>query len=65
MRKVHFVAYTNADLNSLDVFLWGFVKDKVYVSSVHATLTTGRTAKTAQPLLQNVWHKVEHRLDVC
>jgi hypothetical protein len=40
MRRVHFLAYTIFDLNSLDVFLRGLVEGKVCVPSVHATLNT-------------------------
>jgi hypothetical protein len=52
-------------------FLRGFVKDEVYVPPVPVTLnnlkdrTRKATAKSNQPLKQNVWHEVEYRLDVC
>jgi hypothetical protein len=55
----------------LDFFLWGFVIDEVYVPPMPITLSNFKnrirtaTAKTDQSLLQNVWHKVEYRLDVC
>jgi hypothetical protein len=58
------------DLTALDFFLWGFVKDEVYVTPVPITpnnlkgRTQTATAKTAQSLLKNVWHEVENRLDV-
>jgi hypothetical protein len=54
-----------------DFFLWGFVKSEVYVLPVPVTLNNLKDrirtaiAKTDQPLLQNVWNKVEYRLDVC
>jgi hypothetical protein len=47
------------------------VKDEVHVSPVPITLNNLKDrirtaiAKTDQPLLQNVWHKVEYHLDVC
>jgi hypothetical protein len=47
------------------------VKDELYVLPVPVTLNNLKArirtaiAKTDQPLLQNVRHKVEYRLDVC
>jgi hypothetical protein len=59
------------DLTPLDFFPWGFVKDEVYILPMPITLNNLKDrirtsiAKIDQPLLQNVWHKVEYRLDVC
>ena len=52
-RRVHFLVYTISDLNSLDVFLWSLVEDKVCVPSVHATFNnwndqTRTTAKSSR-----------------
>jgi hypothetical protein len=58
-------------LTPLDFFLWGFVKDEVCVPPVPITLNNLKDrirtaiAEIDQPLLQNVWHEVEYRLDVC
>jgi hypothetical protein len=47
------------------------VKDEVYVPPMPITLNNLKdririaTAKTDQPLLQNIWHEVGYRLDVC
>jgi hypothetical protein len=47
------------------------VKDEVYVPPMLITLNNLRDqirtaiAKIDEPLLQNVWHKVAYRLDVC
>jgi hypothetical protein len=47
------------------------VKDEVYLPQVSVTLKNLKnrirrnTAKTVQPLLQDVWREVEYRLDVC
>jgi hypothetical protein len=52
-------------------FLWGFVKDDVYVPPLPITLNNLKDrirnviTKTDQPLLQNVWQQVEYSLDVC
>jgi hypothetical protein len=54
-----------------DFFLWGFVKDEVYVPPMPITLNNLKdrirtaTAKTDLHLLRNVWHEVECRPDVC
>jgi hypothetical protein len=53
----------------LDFFLWGFVKDELYVPPVPVTLNNFKDrirteiAKIDQPLLENIWHEVEYRLD--
>jgi hypothetical protein len=53
------------------LFLWGFVKDEVYVRPIPTTLNNLKdhnqtvTAKTYQPLLQNVSHEVEYHLEAC
>jgi hypothetical protein len=58
-------------LITFDFFLWGFVKDEVYVPPMSITLNNLKdrirtaTANIYQPLLQNVWLEVEYRLDVC
>jgi hypothetical protein len=47
------------------------VKDEVYVPPVPITLNNLKdrirtaTAKGDVPVMQNVWHEVEYRLDVC
>jgi hypothetical protein len=53
------------DLTLLEFFLWGFVKDEVYLPSMLINLNNLKDrirtaiAKIDQPLLQNVWHEVE------
>jgi hypothetical protein len=57
--------------NPLRLFLWGFVKDEVYVPAVPTTLNNlmdgirREAVKSDQRLLKNIWHKVEYGLDVC
>jgi hypothetical protein len=59
------------NLTPLDFFLRGFVKDEVYIQPMPIALNNLKarmrtaTAKTDRPLLQNVWHEVECRFDVC
>jgi hypothetical protein len=65
-----FLASVISRSDLLDFFLWGFVKDEVYVPPVPITLNNLKDrirtaiAKIDQPLLQNVWHEVDYRLDV-
>jgi len=69
----HFLAsaISRPDPPSLDFFLWGSVKDEVYIPPLSVTLNNLKDrirtaiAKIDQPLLQNVWQEVEYRLDVC
>ena len=52
-------------------FLWGFVKDKVYVPALPANLPELRdsirevVAAVTPDMLINVWEKLAYRLDVC
>ncbi|PSN39942.1 hypothetical protein C0J52_23296 [Blattella germanica] len=58
-------------MTPLDFFLWGFVKDQVYVPPFPAKLTEVRdriieavVAVTADRLIK-VWDELAYRLDVC
>jgi len=59
------------DLTPLDFFLLDFVKDEIYVPPMPISLNNLKdriwtaTAKTDQPLLQNVWHEIEYLIHVC
>ena len=59
-----------ADLTPCDFFMWGFVKDHVYVP-LPTTLDELRVRITAaiadidRDMLQKVWQEMEFRLDVC
>jgi hypothetical protein len=59
------------DLMPCDFFLWGYVKDHVYVPPLPTTLEELRerirTAVTTidRGQLQNVWTELDYRLDVC
>jgi hypothetical protein len=56
----------------MDFFLWGFVKDNVYVPPPPAADNTTRAQDTGQKglckndqeILHNVWQEVEYRFDV-
>jgi hypothetical protein len=54
----------------MNFFLWGFVKDNVYVPPLPTTLHELKTrireacANTDQEILHDVWQEVEYRFDV-
>jgi len=61
----------SSDATPCDSFLWGYVKDHVYVPSLPASIpelkvqirTTIETI-TAD-MLQTVWNELDYRVDVC
>ena len=54
-----------------DFFLWGYVKDRVYVPPLPATVDELQeritaAAKSVTPdMLQTVWSELVYRIDVC
>ena len=59
------------DLSPYDFFLWGFVKDTVFVSPVLANLQelhdriTAAVALIDCDMLTRVWKELDYGLDVC
>lgn len=59
------------DLTPNDFFLWGYVKQAVYVPPLPTTLADLRNRVTAavhsvtQDMLSNVWDEFGYRLDIC
>jgi hypothetical protein len=59
------------DLTPLDFFLWGFVKDRVFVPPLPANVAELRTRITAAvaevtpEMLRSVWQDIDYRWDVC
>jgi hypothetical protein len=59
------------DLTSVDVFLWEFVKDRVFVPPLPANVAELRTRITAAvaevkpEMLRSVWQNIDYRWDVC
>jgi len=59
------------DATPCDFFLWGYVKDQVYVPPLPASIpelkvrirTTIETITT--DMLQTVWNELNYRVDVC
>ena len=57
------------DINPLDFFLWGYVKDRVYRTSVRDVETLQLRiievlATVNEEMLENTWHEIEYRLDI-
>jgi hypothetical protein len=57
--------------NPCDFFLWGYVKDQVYVPPLPASIPelkvligTATETITAN-MLQTVWNELDYRVDVC
>jgi hypothetical protein len=54
----------------MDFFLWGFMKDNVYVLSLPTTLHEHKTrikeacGNADQEILRNVWQEVVYQFDV-
>ncbi|PNF41812.1 hypothetical protein B7P43_G02048 [Cryptotermes secundus] len=59
------------DLTPCDFFLWGYIKDRVYVPPLPRTLVELRERIDAvvmtidRMMLQNVWNELDYGLDVC
>jgi len=59
------------DLTPYDSFLWGFVKDTVFVPPLPANLQVLRNRITAavalvdRDMLTRVWNEMDYRIDVC
>ena len=68
--KICHTQYT-PDVTPCEVFLWGYVKDQVYVPPLPASITelkvrirTAIETITAD-MLQTVWNELDYRVDVC
>jgi len=59
------------DLTVCDFFLWGYVKDRVYIPPLAQTLPELRerirvaVTTVSQDMLNNVWAELRHRLETC
>jgi hypothetical protein len=59
------------DLTPCDVFLWGYVKDKVFVPPFPVTLDdlkqgiTTATAGIDEDMLMRVWQEFDYCVDIC
>ena len=63
------LATTIAGYHSLDFFLWGYVKDKVFstpvpdITNLKARITDA-FATVTEDMLENTWREIDYRLDV-
>jgi hypothetical protein len=63
--------HEHPDLTPCDYFLWGYVKDKVFVPPQPVSISDlktriGAAMVTITPdLLIRVWQELDYRLDVC
>jgi hypothetical protein len=61
----------SAPLDPWIFFLWGFVKDRVFVPPLPAnvaelrTLTTAAVAEVTPEMLRSVWQGIDYSWDVC
>lgn len=68
---LHYWPPRSPDLTVCDFFLWGFIKDSVYVPPLPTTMNELRHRITAaveavtQDMLAAVWDQFEYRLDIC
>ena len=58
------------DLTHLNFFMWGYVKDCVYVTEPHSLKDVRKKIRIViesiiHEMLQNTWQKLAYRLDVC
>ena len=59
------------DLTPYDFFLWGFVKDTVFVPPLPANLQglcnriTAAVAMVDRDMLTRLWNEMDYRIDVC
>ena len=49
------------DATPCDFFLWGYVKDQVYVPPLPASILEFKGCY----ILQTVWNELDYRVDVC
>ena len=64
--------YTHSpDATPRDFFLWGYVKDQVYVPPLPASIPELKvrirtaTETITADMLQTVWNELDYRVDVC
>ena len=53
------------DATLCDFFLWGYVKDKVYVPPLPASIPELKVRVRTADMLQTVWNELDYRVDVC
>ena len=71
-RNRHFQRYVvSPDLTPCDFFLWGYVKDRVFVPLLPVSLNelkqriTTAVASVDEDMLRSVWTELDYRIDIC
>ena len=71
-RNRHFQRYAvSPDLTPCDFFLWGYIKDRVFVPPLPVSLNelkqSIRTAVASvdEDMLRSVWTELDYRIDIC
>ena len=59
------------DLTPCDFFLWGYIKDRVFVPPLQVSLNelkqriTTVVASVDKDMLRSVWIELDYRIDIC
>ena len=71
-RNRHFQRYVvSPDLTPCDFFLWGYIKDRVFVLPLPVSLNelkqsiTTAVASVDEDMLRSVWTELDYRIDIC
>ena len=71
-RNRHFQRYVvSADLTLCDFFLWGYIKDRVFVSPLPVSLNelkqriTTAVASVDEDMIRSVWTELDYHIDIC
>jgi hypothetical protein len=71
MTLLFFPGLQSPDLTACDFFLWGYIKDRVYVPPMPRDLPQLRqriveaVATIDHQMLQHVWQELDYRIDIC
>ena len=71
-RNIHFQHYVvSPDLARCDFFLWGYIKDRVFVPPFPVSLNelkqriTTAFASVDEDMLRSVWTELDYCIDIC
>ena len=71
-RNRHFQRYVvGPNLTPCDFFLWGYIKDRVFVLPLPVSLNglkqriTTAVASVDEDMLRSVWTELDYRIDIC
>jgi hypothetical protein len=71
-RNRHFQRYVvSPDLSPCDFFLWGYIKDRVFIPPLLVSLNklkqriTIGVASVDEDMLRSVWTELDYRIDIC